>query len=365
MSDMQPMIADSAERLFAENVSKELLEQFEAGAWSQALWRLVKASGFTLVTVPEGSGGIGGDWSDAYEILRAIGYWNVPLPLSETMLASSLLAQAGLPIPDEPMTVIEAGPGSSFAIDSSRSGKCTVDGAATAVPWASYCRWAVLSIPDGARCGVALIDLVQPAAIRIVPHQNLAKEPRDDLHFTRAAFAEYVAAASIHTAQPVRVLGALSRAAMMVGALESALDQSIRYSNDRIQFGRPIGKFQAIQQSLAVLAGEVGAARMAARVAADSVPAASTRFDIAVAKVRAGEAAGRAASIAHQVHGAIGFTYEHSLHFATRRLWSWRGEFGGASLWARELGVAAIAAGARGFWPALTERALLNLRDHE
>ena len=66
----------------------------------------------------------------------------------------------------------------------------------------------------------------------------------------------------------------------------------------------------------------------------------------------------RGAAIAHQVHGAIGFTHEHSLHFATRRLWAWREEFGADAWWAERLGQAAIAAGAAGFWPALTQRAL-------
>ena len=79
-------------------------------------------------------------------------------------------------------------------------------------------------------------------------------------------------------------------------------------------------------------------------------------FSIAAAKVRAGEAATRACSIAHQVHGAIGFTREHSLHFATRRLWAWREQFGSDAWWAEALGRAAIAGGAAAFWPALTRR---------
>ena len=57
----------------------------------------------------------------------------------------------------------------------------------------------------------------------------------------------------------------------------------------------------------------------------------------------------------HQVHGAIGFTYEHSLHFATRRLWSWRAEFGSESVWAIELGRRVAARGADNLWNDLTE----------
>jgi acyl-CoA dehydrogenase len=142
----------------------------------------------------------------------------------------------------------------------------------------------------------------------------------------------------------------------MAGALESLLEQSVRYVSERKQFGRALGSFQAIQQQLAVLAGHVAAAGIAAEHAFRAADRGDAAFETAAAKVRAGEAAGVAASIAHQVHGAIGFTYEHSLHFATRRLWSWRAEFGSERAWALRLGRAAVARGADALWPDLTAR---------
>jgi acyl-CoA dehydrogenase len=96
------------------------------------------------------------------------------------------------------------------------------------------------------------------------------------------------------------------------------------------------------------------AVQSAARAAAEARP--SAEFAAAAAKIRAGIAAGRTAEIAHQVHGAIGFTHEHSLHRLTRRLWSWRDEFGDESFWSRELGSRLLAAGAEALWPAMTER---------
>jgi acyl-CoA dehydrogenase len=72
--------------------------------------------------------------------------------------------------------------------------------------------------------------------------------------------------------------------------------------------------------------------------------------------VIAGDAADAGPRIAHQVHGAIGFTYEHALHFFTRRLWAWRGELGTAEEWARVLGRAVVAAGPDGLWPLVTSR---------
>src|SRR5260221_130434 len=89
-------------------------------------------------------------------------------------------------------------------------------------------------------------------------------------------------------------LGAVCRAAQMAGALETALALATQYANDRVQFGRPIGKFQAIQQQLALLAEQVAAATVAVTNAADAIVAGDDSFfAAAIAKIRAGEAAGR------------------------------------------------------------------------
>jgi acyl-CoA dehydrogenase len=144
------------------------------------------------------------------------------------------------------------------------------------------------------------------------------------------------------------------RAAQMAGALESILEQSARYATERKQFGRPIGSFQAVQHNLAILAGHVAAAGIAAENAFRAADRGDASFEIAVAKVRAGEAAGIGAGLAHQAHGAIGFTYEHTLQFSTRRLWSWRAEFGSESRWAMQLGRRVAARGAERLWSDLT-----------
>ena len=142
----------------------------------------------------------------------------------------------------------------------------------------------------------------------------------------------------------------------MAGGLEAILALATRYATERRQFGKPIGQFQAIQQGLAVLAGHAAAAGMAAANAFRAADRRDPWFETAVAKARVGEAAGIGASIAHQVHGAIGFTYEHQLQFVTRRLWSWRAEFGGESEWATLLGRSVAERGAETLWPFLAAR---------
>lgn len=358
-SELQSMIADSVERLFAERITPEVLARFDAGHAASELWQQVVDNGLPGALVAEEAGGSGASWLEASPILRAIGYWKAPLPLSETMLASLLLASAGLQVPEGPITLIQVG----RLGDLSLSADGLLNGRAVNVPWARSCRWALVANDDGR---VALVDLRQ-AQVSLEAGSNFAGEERDILTFVATAVQAIGHLRLPDVAEPVWLLGALARACMLVGALESSLDQAVAYANERAQFGKAIGKFQAIQQQLAQMAGVIGAARTATQVALHSAcqalqgkPGSGSclAFDIAVAKVCAGEAATLATSVAHQVHGAIGFTHEHTLHFATRRLWSWRDEFGSDAQWAEVLGQAAIAAGSQGFWAGLTARQL-------
>ena len=196
-----------------------------------------------------------------------------------------------------------------------------------------------------------------PAAGAAAAHDlNIAREPRDTLTFD-AAPAEIGAALDVAgDGDAVRLYGAMARGAQMAGACERALAEAVQYAQDRVQFGRPIGKFQAIQHQLAALAAKSAQATIAAAAAFRAADRGDPRFEVACAKIVAGEAAGLAAAVAHQVHGAIGFTYEHALHFSTRRLWSWRPEFGAESRWAAELGRRTAARGPESLWADLTER---------
>lgn len=157
-------------------------------------------------------------------------------------------------------------------------------------------------------------------------------------------------------------LRAAATVGLMAGAMGQALALSIEHVNTRQQFGRPLGKFQAVQQSLAVLACEVAAvdaaaAAMAARLDATRLDAEAADFEIAAAKLRANRAVGVVTGIAHQVHGAIGFTREYDLHRATIPLMRWRGLHGNDAYWAERLGRQVAGFGGRGLWETLTARA--------
>jgi acyl-CoA dehydrogenase len=199
---------------------------------------------------------------------------------------------------------------------------------------------------------VVLIERKALAQSRSELVKNLAGEPRVQFDFTNAPI---IAFAPLADAQE-RLLceGALMRSVQMAGALQRSLGYSLQYANDRVQFGRPIGKFQAVQHMLAVLAGHVAASAAAADAAIELSSEAPEPFFVAVAKSRVGEAAGNGAEIAHQVHGAMGFTREHNLHHLTRRLWSWRDEFGNETHWQTRIGEMALKQGADNLWPFLT-----------
>jgi len=154
-------------------------------------------------------------------------------------------------------------------------------------------------------------------------------------------------------------MGAAVRASQMAGALEAMLRISVDYAKERVAFGRPIGKFQAVQHQLARLGSEVAAAVAVSASAADAIDRAKgftepVFVEVASAKIRVGEAAGEGAAIAHQVHGAIGFTIEHILHRYSRRLWSWRDDFGSESEWAVRLGALIASKGGDQLWPTIT-----------
>jgi acyl-CoA dehydrogenase len=154
----------------------------------------------------------------------------------------------------------------------------------------------------------------------------------------------------------VFALGAAARAMQIAGALDAALALAVGYVNDRVQFGKPLGKLQAVQQSLAIFACEAAAANSAAAGVTHALDRGDAAFEVPAAKARANMAAGAGTSIAHQAHGAIGFTHEYGLHPLTRRLWSWRSEFGSERHWSTLLGQHVVTVGADDYWADMVKR---------
>lgn len=150
---------------------------------------------------------------------------------------------------------------------------------------------------------------------------------------------EVLEAMARRLADPVPwAMAATLAAGEMAGAMIAVQAMTTDYALTRKQFGREIGRFQAIQHQIAVMAEETMAARMAAQAAFVGPPSNVSERRAAAAKIRCNQAAARVSGIAHAVHGAIGVSEEYGLHHHTRRLRALSMAHGGESWWAAKLG---------------------------
>jgi acyl-CoA dehydrogenase len=353
MSTIEQDLVTTIDRIADDHCDRGARERAEKGEWPDGLWQALTEVGLTSATIPEEAGGPGLAFEDAMAALRRSAYHAMPVPLAETHAAARLLLAAGLAVPEGALTLAPAVGPQAQPLELVRHGDALcLSGVAPRVPWGAQCRATVAAARFDGR---EMLVLVDGAPCAVGSERNLAGEPRATLRFERTPVT--AAAPLADAASRLVDEGALMRSVQMTGALSRALEHAIGYANERVAFGRPIAKFQAVQQMLAVMAGHVAAASAAADFAIERSADAPNPLAIAVAKSRIGEAAGRSAEIAHQVHGAMGFTHEHNLHWSTRRLWAWRDEFGGDAWWQMRLGRAAAAVGPDALWPFLATMA--------
>jgi hypothetical protein len=323
------LVADAADRLFAKHAAEA-----ESALLSRAFWNEFTGAGLDQVLAFESETG----YHDAVSVLRAAGYHAVAAPIAEAVLARWLAAKAGWEL-EKGVT--------SVAFSENDFEKYIYQ----RVPWGRDAGTVLAVTQSG-------VGRIETAGVQIEQGTNLAGEPRDEVLFDKNVNLT-IAHCKINSSEAY-ALAALLRAAQMAGAMERALDLAIEHANTRVQFGRQIGKFQAVQQMLAQLASHAAAAAAAVDLGADGLAAGDGLLEAAIAKSRAGEAAGFAAEISHQVIGAMGFTMEHALQRCTRRLWSWRDEYGNEAFWNARIGEAALKADAGGAWPLIVDRPWLK-----
>ncbi len=354
MAEIENIVAETAERIFADLADAQTINRDTKGGWKTPLWRALTEAGLPLAWVPEDCGGSGASLAEGFGVLSAAGRFALAVPLAATMLAGWLLSQAKIASPGRAMTRAPAGP--RDRITGGADG--TLSGRARGIPFAGDAGHIAVLAQGGGGLSIALVEA---RACRIEPGRNLGGDGNDSVTFASVAPVVIEPAPPGFDQTSLLLMGAVARSLQIAGALESMLDISVRYSNERVAFEKKISKFQAVQHNLARLAGESAAAIAAATSAADTFAGGAASDDAAFleaasAKIRCSEAAEKGAAIAHQVHGAIGFTIEHILHRYSLRALAWRDDFGSESYWAVELGKRVAARGAAELWPLVASR---------
>lgn len=313
----QQLILDTAGRIFSDHCHKQLLDLAEQGQLAEALWAQIAENGFNLLGSPDS----GTSAQDMFAFIQLCGNHAVPLPVAETLLVNRWCG---------------AGEG-LYSIGE------VADAHIINVPWGRAAQ-KVVGVQQGSNTIVVVEDpqVVEQGA-------SLAGEPRDVIAISESAQQLTL------DADPYAQM-AVARSNQIAGSLLKMLDLGILYSSERIQFGRSISKFQAIQHSLAVVAAEAAAAKRAADAAADALDGDRFVYEVAATKARVGEAASVVAEQIHQVHGAMGFTHEHQLHHYSRRAWAWRDEYGNEFHWQAILGNYLARLGADQVWSFIATR---------
>jgi len=258
------IVAEAAGRIFADLAEPQAVNQARDGAWKETLWQALSEAGLPLAWVPEHLGGSGGSLADGFAVLGVAGRFAPAVPLAETLAAGWLLAQAGLKAPAAPMTLAPLRPHERIRLDADG----LISGRAAGVPFARDCRHIAVLADAGNEFRIVLVDLRH---CRLSEGSSLAGDAADVVSFERVAPLASAPAPRGFDRSSLLLMGSAIRSVETAGALEAILALCVGYANERVAFERPIGKFQAVQQNLARLAGEVAAALAVAGSAADTL----------------------------------------------------------------------------------------------
>jgi len=329
------MSAEQQEELaLLEQTARDMFGDL-AGEDGAKAWQVLASAELPLLAVPEPAGG--GWLAAAAAVARIAGELGADVPYADAaIVAAPMLAAVDLRVPSG---LVVAATGDVEATEEGDGYR--VRGTLTRVPLGASAERVVFVAGD-------VVVSLDPALVQSTEGRNIAREARDSFSLDVVVPADAVASAPAKAGEELLRRGALARAVSMSGAAQGALSASVRYATERVQFGRPIAKQQAVQHALAETAAEVEAMRASADAAVEVCAEEGFLTDralvaVATAKAQAGASAEVVARLAHQVHGAIGTTQEHALHRVTLRLWSWRDDFGSERFWQQRLGRLALA----------------------
>ena len=335
---VDPELLSTVDAFFTRSSGHDVVAHAERHGMPSELWAGVCALELHLVAIAEDRGGSGGHLSDLLAVLRLAARHAAPLPLAENHLAAWLLTESGARLP-ETNGCLTTAPGTASDHLTVVGGRAT--GVLHDVPWTpSAARVITLTRAADTRGGHQVVSL-DPALCEQDIGFDLAGQPRNRLTFVDVPVE---AEASPHGPESLLLRGALLKAAQIAGAIEAASDLTQKFTAQREQFGRPVATFQAVQQHLVTLAQASAMTTVTVERAGFAAEQGTASFEICAAKLIANENAALAVAAAHQAHGAIGMTQEYRLQQFTRRLNTWRSEFGTSQALQHRLGAAAESA---------------------
>lgn len=313
------MFTEAIEKILTDLCTPELIRAVERGDDGAALWRALEQGGFLELLTPEASGGAGLSLEALLPIFTAFGRHGLPLPAAQSIAARALLRRCPQVVPNGVLTL------AGTAQRDAEGGVC-----AHRVAYGLLADFALVNLAGE----LFLLDcrLAQrtPSGVH---HSQCAT-----LHWRKESAGQALGA----NGEEVRLFNAAIHAAAIAGAMEYVLDVTLHYCNDRVQFAKAIGKFQAVQHQLSVMAEQVAAARIAAQLAFTGDAAIPALIPTAMAKARTSMAVPMVVATAHALFGAIGVTEELDLQLFTRRLHEWRISEGSEHYWNRLVGQALL-----------------------
>ncbi|MGO1056068.1 acyl-CoA dehydrogenase family protein [Crossiella sp. CA198] len=353
MTEAQDALSTVAGEILADQVTQERLRAAESGPdrFDRPLWNMLGASGLLGAGIPEALGGSGYGVLEQCSVLVALGRAVAPVPyLASTVLAASAIAEFGgsiardrwLPGALAGETVLTAALTDETASTAEPTGDgWLLTGTKTAVPAGGIAAAFLVpaDTPDGPR--VFLVTPEDPrVSVRRQETVDGAGTAQLELSATPLPADRVLDPAAVEFLHTRAVLG---WCALQLGITERALELTAGYARERVQFGRPIGQFQAVAQRLADAYVDVQGIRLtlwqAAWRVSEGLPSSEA---LATAKFWAADAGHRVAHTAVHVHGGVGIDLDHRLqrYFVAAK----HAEFalGGATAHLRALGAALV-----------------------
>ncbi|WP_280438130.1 acyl-CoA dehydrogenase family protein [Nocardia carnea] len=320
-----------------------------------AVWTALTEAGFTGIGIPEDYDGSGGTLADALAVVSAaVTGGALTMLVEHTVLAGWLAARCGISLGAHTSTIAVADQGT--VIREAEDGRPVLDGSARAVVHGPDADRLVVLLDPHAADHHPAVALLSPTAPGVTGSSgaDLLGAAVSDYEFDAAPVESY--AQSPVGGAELGQRGALAYTVASAAAARAVCDRTVDYAGQRTQFGRPLSKFQAVQQRLAGLAGLTALMETAAETAVAETSGAGpdrAQTAVAAAKVVTAESAREVAAAGHQLHGAIGFTAEHPLGRSTTALLSWRERYGSERYWADVL-AGRILEGGADVWDLVT-----------